>query len=120
MKIKKELLLELFEAMKNSSPNEFFAFLGSDSGKEIDHYIIVPYFYQAPDSVSYRTDLLPFDSSVKGTIHSHPGYSAYPSRADIETFRKKGNIHLIVAYPYSFETIRAYNQKGDPIQIELS
>jgi proteasome lid subunit RPN8/RPN11 len=119
IKIKRGLLLELLEASKNTYPNEFFAFLGKDNNSVIDHFIIVPLFYSANDSVSYRTDTLPFDFSIAGTIHSHPSYSGRPSSADLHSFEKRGFIHLIIAYPYTFESIFAYDRDGNKVSFEI-
>ena len=119
MKIMKEVLIELLQAFRNNHPNEFFAYLGSDSGNVIDHYVVVPLFYQAPDSVSYRTDLLPMDFTIKGTIHSHPSLNPNPSHADLNSFINKGNTHIIVTYPYTIDTIHVYNKEGNPIKLEI-
>jgi len=119
LKVKKGLVLELLQACKNTYPNEFFAFLGKDKEGTVDHFVVVPIFYSARDSVSYRTDTLPLDSSIAGTIHSHPAYSARPSKADLHSFEKKGFVHMIIAYPYELNTIHIYDSKGNAVSCEL-
>ncbi len=117
--IKKELLEELLEGCRNAHPHEFFAMLSSKSGTQIDEYVVVPLVYQTHNSVGYRTDLLPFDASVCGTFHSHPFGSAKPSNADKDSFSKKGQIHIIVSSPFSFENVCAYDKDGKPLLIKL-
>lgn len=120
VKIKKGLLLELLQACVNTHPNEFFAFLGKDKDNIVNHFVIVPIFYTSQDSVSYRTDTLPMDSSIAGTIHSHPGLNYKPSKADLHSFEKKGFIHLIITYPYnSFNSIHAFSKNGKEIGFEI-
>lgn len=113
------LLEELLEGCRNAQPQEFFAMLSSKSGIQIDEYVVVPLVYQTSNSVGYRTDLLPFDTSVCGTFHSHPFGSSKPSNADINSFSKKGQIHLIASSPFSFETVKAYNRDGKLMEIKL-
>ena len=111
--------MELLQGCKNVSPKEFFAFLTKDSKGIVEGYLVVPLFYQAEDSVSYRTDTLPFDGSVVGTVHSHPSLHGSPSRADLNSFSKRGSVHLIIAYPYNFDSIYAYSSEGKPMDLEL-
>ena len=110
------MMLELLQAFRNNFPDEFFVLLSKDSKDVIDSYVVLPLFYQTPNAVSYRSDLMPLDSSIVGTMHSHPSGYAIPSDADLSTFHRFGNIHLIVGYPYSLENIRAYNKKGEPLK----
>jgi proteasome lid subunit RPN8/RPN11 len=119
VQIKKGVLDELLQACRNTHPNEFFAFLGSADKKVVDEYIVVPLFYQAPDSISYRTDLLPFDLSVIGSIHSHPSHNPYPSRADNNSFFQRGQYHIIITYPYNYGSIYAYSKESNPLRIEI-
>ena len=48
-----------------------------------------------------------------GSVHSHPGPSADPSGADLQTFSKHGFFHMIVCLPYSLETFKAYDRYGN-------
>jgi len=117
-KISKNLLLDLFDACRETYPNEFFAYLGKTEDI-IDYFVAVPIFYQSEDSVSYWKHLSPVDFSVVGTIHSHPSGMPIPSRADLASFSKEGNIHVIVSYPYTLETLAFYDRNGKRIFLEL-
>jgi len=139
IKVKLGLIEELLEACRKTHPNEFFAFLGHDNtGKErkdydfwsfeenfdykyekvVDHYIIVPLFYQVRNAVSYRSDLLPLGFSIAGTIHSHPSYSGRPSKEDLLSFEKRGFLHIIAAFPYQLNSIYFYDSRGRKIDVE--
>jgi proteasome lid subunit RPN8/RPN11 len=55
--------------------------------------------------------------NVVGTVHSHPSPDNSPSSADIKFFSKFGGIHLIIAWPYKINTIKAYDNNGNLISI---
>ena len=117
MKIKKSAIENICDAARNTYPNEFIALLGSKDGV-IEELVVLPATYGRNFS-SLRIDLLPPDSSVVGNIHSHPSPNATPSKADIHVFRKTGQMHLIIAYPFSSESIKAYNAEGNSIELEV-
>lgn len=117
--IKKELVTELLRGCKNAYPKEFFAMLSSESRTAIDHYIVVPLFYQTENAISYRTDLLPMGYKISGTIHSHPSGINRPSNADLRSFINLGSFHIIVGYPFSLENIACYDYTGKPITLIL-
>jgi len=59
------------------------------------------------------------DKSFYGSVHSHPGQSNRPSRADLLFFRKAGIINAIICLPYTKETIRFYNHQGEEIIVTI-
>lgn len=118
VKINKNLLLELLDACKNTHPNEFFAYLGNEDDT-LNHYYVVPYIYNSHDSVSFRDDLVPTMLNVAGSIHSHPSFNPYPSKADLDTFRRRGKVHIIVTYPYQMDSIYAYDSNGEALSLQL-
>ena len=61
----------------------------------------------------------PIDYSIAGSAHSHPGYSNEPSDADKEFFSNTGGIHFITCQPYDRRSWRAYNSKGEPVELEI-
>lgn len=117
-KISKILLLDLLEACRETDPNEFFAYLG-ETGDVIDHFVAVPLFYQNENSVSYWKHMNPVDFSIVGTVHSHPSGTPFPSKADLNSFFKEGQIHIIIAYPYTLESVAFYDNTGKQIFLEL-
>ena len=118
-KIKREVLGAIIEASKNTYPHEFFGVLGGSPGEKIvDELIVVPATY-GKNFTLIKTYLIPFDSKMIGTVHSHPSYSSRPSKQDIATFGKMGSIHLIIAYPFNSESFNAFDSKGIKTAIEL-
>ena len=118
MKIKRKTAESICQAARNTYPNEFIALIGSREKGTIDDLVVLPATYGSSFS-SIRIDLLPFDSSILGSVHSHPGRSALPSKADLRVFRKTGEMHLIIAYPFTFESMRAMNALGQEIELEV-
>ncbi|PIN85015.1 MAG: hypothetical protein COV47_04405 [Candidatus Diapherotrites archaeon CG11_big_fil_rev_8_21_14_0_20_37_9] len=104
-------------AAQNTYPNEFFSMLGGKN-KTIKELVIVPATYGKNYS-TFRIDLVPFDPEIIGTVHSHPSKYNSPSKADLNSFSKIGEIHLIISYPYTFENIAAYNKYGEKTELKL-
>ena len=118
-KITGQAIDDFLEGAKNTYPKEFLALLGSTTESElIDELVVVPAFY-GDTSVLIRMHLIPVDFSLRGTIHSHPSPNNSPSRADLNTFRKLGSIHLIAAFPYGRENIRAFDGEGKELKFKV-
>lgn len=107
---------------KKSFPNEFLAMFDGyveDNSLFITGLLFVP-GERSHTGASFNDWLLPPDQKKWGSVHSHPGYnSAYPSNADLVTFSKHGNFHIIVCEPYSLETMNAYDAYGNPTSFEV-
>jgi len=117
--IKSETVENILLACKNTYPDEFSALLGGDTKKKIiEEIVVVPTIYGDRHAIM-RADLIPYDSKIIGTIHSHPTEFTIPSSADLNAFSKLGEIHLIVAYPYNFYSISAYDAKGKNIEFKI-
>lgn len=84
----------------------------------IDEFIVLPATFGETFS-SIRLDLLPYTSGAIGSVHSHPGPIASPSRGDLAAFRAMGEIHLIIAFPFSFESTRAFDASGKQLPLEV-
>lgn len=118
MKIKKSTLESICDAARNIYPDEFIALLSSSRKNGIvDELVVLPSTYGKRFAI-IRVDLLPFDKSVMGSVHSHPSAYAFPSAGDLHTFKKTGEIHLIIAYPFSFESTKAFDSDGKEIALE--
>ncbi len=116
-KIRQGTLESVIIAAKNVYPHEFFSMLGGKN-KTIEELVIVPATFGENFS-SYSMDLVPFDKTIIGTIHSHPSIYNHPSDADLDSFRRFGEIHLIISYPYEFNTIRAFDSKGNKVTLSV-
>ena len=106
----------LLEAARRNYPNEFFCLLGGE--KTGDAYlareiVYIP-FRSGPTYAFFQPTDIPFDSSIIGSAHTHPG-PALPSSADLHSFPYAGWVHVIISYPYTAENVRAYDAKGNEI-----
>jgi len=118
VKIKSGTLEAIALAAQNVYPDEFIALLGSRKKGIIDEFVVLPATFGESFS-SLRMDLLPFDKSIVGSVHSHPSRSARPSQGDLLAFPAMGEIHLIIAYPFSLGSARAFDAKGKELVLEV-
>jgi proteasome lid subunit RPN8/RPN11 len=114
--IKKTLLEDLIESSMKYQPNEFMCFLGGDKKKEIVEEIVFLPNESGETFASIQVNAIPFDDSIIGSFHSHPGNSSRASTAD-KKFFKKYEINIIFAI-YSRE-ISFYNSEGKEIQVRI-
>ncbi len=118
MKITRTALEFILEASRGAHPREFIGMLRAD-GDTITETLIIPGSTFENCRSSILAYMVPIDHSIIGSIHSHPG-APRPSQADLEFFRKMGRFHMIVGYPYTADSIAAFNSDGSPASLELS
>jgi len=120
-KITSKCLKLICECAKSEYPNEFGGLLRVDLGEKttINEIVLLPGTISGDAHAIFRMHMLPIDFSIVGTVHSHPSYSANPSSADLQLFRKHGRIHIICANPYTSDSWKAYNHKGEEIRPEI-
>ena len=118
-KITQRCLQLILESAKSTYPNEFGGLLRIDKEKKdtIIEIILLPGTISGNSQAIFQMHMMPIDFSIIGTVHSHPSYFALPSRADLELFSKHGRIHIIAAYPYTFDSWKAYDFTGKQIDI---
>jgi proteasome lid subunit RPN8/RPN11 len=97
--IKKDILSLLLQMAQDSHPNEFVALLREHDGF-IDEVNILPGTVLRENSASLFYDMMPLDTHVAGSAHSHPRGAISPSDADLRFFPRTGRYHLIIGYPY--------------------
>lgn len=118
MRFKRALLEGICQACKNVHPSEFLAMLGVKSNPElVEELVVVPAEFGKSFS-AYRLDLQPFDSRIVGSVHSHPSSNNFPSKADLRVF-SRGRINIIVGFPYSLNSIRAFDSSGKELKLEI-
>ncbi|MCI0496961.1 MAG: Mov34/MPN/PAD-1 family protein [Thermoplasmata archaeon] len=117
-RVARDLLEMAIEASRDSHPNEFGALLRRN-GDVIDELLLLPGTISGTDSALFRLHMLPIDPTVAGSLHSHPSPHPYPSDADIEFFGRLGEVHIIVASPYNMRSWRAYDRRGEPLELEV-
>jgi len=120
-KIKQKCLRLILECAKSSYPKEFGGLLRTDSKEKntIIEVVILPGTISGDSHAVFQLHMLPIDYSIVGTVHSHPTSNPYPSQTDLQLFEKYGRIHIIIAKPYTEKSWRAYNHRGNNIELTV-
>ncbi len=116
--IKKETLRMALEVARDSYPKEFAAMLRAREGV-ITELLFLPGTIGADRSAMIPFYMKPVDFSIVGVVHSHPTPNLSPSQADIALFGRSGDVHIIVAYPYTEKSWMAFDRMGNPIELEV-
>ncbi len=116
--IEQDVLEMVNASAKESYPNEFLATMRAEKGI-ITEIILVPGTISNYHSGTFQLHMLPIDLSVVGTVHSHPGPSNRPSDEDLHLFGRFGNTHIITCMPFNLKSWRAYNYRGDLVELEV-
>jgi len=101
-------------------PLEFIAMLGVSKSNPncLSEFVILPAEF-GEDYSELHTELIPFDSLIVGSVHSHPDYGTRPSPEDLNVFSRLGKIHLILGRPYSLSSFSAYDSKGRKVSMPV-
>ncbi len=118
IKIKKELLNGIIALCKNQHPREILGLLRIVNGIAVE-YILPPGSITSKSSGLFIPSRLGFDSTLNGSIHSHPSGNPNPSIIDINNVFKTKNFNFIVAYPYNLSSIKCFNRKGREIEFRI-
>jgi proteasome lid subunit RPN8/RPN11 len=116
--ITKELLQLLLELGRDSHPSEFVALLREEGGV-IGELNMLPGTVTGGSSARLLVDMMPLDTHLAGSAHSHPNGVLRPSDADIRFFPRTGRYHLIIGYPYRETDWRCFTADGEPCQLEV-
>lgn len=116
--IRHDTLDMILEASKASHPNEFGALLRAE-GEEVSELLLVPGTIGGDSHAIFQLSMMPIDFTVVGTIHSHPSPYPEPSRADLAFFQRVGYVHVIVAQPYTKDSWRAWDRRGEPYPLRV-
>lgn len=116
--IESETLQFLLHACRNVHPDEFAGFLREKKGVITEVLLVPGTLFGRGGSVVNRW-MLPIDSSVCGTAHSHPSSNVTPSPSDLRFFSMFGKCHAIVGFPYTEQTVQFYTRKGTPLEYKV-
>jgi len=116
--IRHALLSLLLELGRDSHPNEFVALLRERDGI-IEELNMLPGTITGENSASLFFDMMPLDTHLAGSAHSHPNGVLRPSNADIIFFPRSGRFHLIIGYPYRESDWKCFSAGGVPQTIEV-
>jgi proteasome lid subunit RPN8/RPN11 len=120
-KITRSCLDLILECSKSNYPNEFGGLLRVDSNNKdtINELVILPGTVSGERHAIFKMYMLPIDFTIVGTVHSHPSPLPNPSDADLHLFEKQGKIHIITARPYDNASWKAYNYRGEEIEMSV-
>ena len=121
VRVDSEVLNSVIYYSKQAYPNEFLAFFDGEIKNNvlyITSLLFVPGETCETGAVVHN-EMVPMNTKYYGSVHSHPGPSASPSDADLMTFSKNGYFHMIVCLPYSYETFKAYDRHGEPMDYSV-
>jgi proteasome lid subunit RPN8/RPN11 len=104
---------------KSSYPNEFGGILRADEPGIITDLLLLPGTTSGVRHANFQLYMLPADLGIMGTVHSHPSGALYPSEADLMMFRHWGRRHLILGYPFSMGSWRAYDGNGEETHLSV-
>ena len=113
--VESEVIDEIINIAKEAYPNEFMALLEGKIEEKvlrITDLVFLP-VETSQEGAVMQVFMQPLTINSLGSVHSHPGPSASPSDADLEFFSKRGFFHMIIAEPYTRESIIAYDSFGN-------
>ncbi len=112
-------LLDLLLAMgRERHPCEFAGVL-REHGGVIDEMNLLPGTVSGEHSASLFLDMMPLDTHLAGSAHSHPNGVLRPSDADLSFFPRTGRYHIIVGYPYMSGDWQCFLVSGNPAALEV-
>ncbi|NYT08070.1 MAG: proteasome protein [Methanomicrobiales archaeon] len=116
--IRKDLLSLLLQIGREQHPNEYAGLLREHKGiiEELD---LLPGTTSNEISASLHLDMMPLDTHLAGSVHSHPNGILLPSDADLSFFPRTGRYHLIVGYPYDEGSWACFRANGNPVELEV-
>ena len=108
--IAREALKFIIEVSSSSHPNEFAGMLYETN--QIITDVDVPITQSSNVNAVMDLFMLPVNTHIVGSVHSHPSGALEPSDADIHMFMQNGDYHMIVAYPYEMTSWACYDRIG--------
>jgi len=113
VQLTQDVLDFILSACRSIHPREFIGFLRMEDDV-VTEVVLPPKATYGEGFAQAFLHLMPVDRSIVGSVHSHPGESAKPSAGDLRFFGRRGDVHLIVKYPYeNKKDIAAYDRRGD-------
>jgi len=116
--IRQDLLSLLLQMGRENHPNEFAGIIREQDGI-MEELNLLPGTIGREDSASVFYDMMPLDTHVAGSAHSHPNGVILPSDADLSFFPRTGRYHLIIGYPYRKNNWRCFTASGEPHDLEV-
>lgn len=109
----------LCDQAREHHPKEFVGLLRVRGGV-LAEYLLAPGMQSSGVSAIFSPSRLGIDRSIIASVHSHPSGVPRPSEADLHMFSAGTQyFHIIIGYPYSMATTRAYDPRGNEIPLEV-
>ncbi len=116
--IRRDILDTIISAAREAMPHEFAATLRARDGI-IYELVFVPGTISGHTSALMQFSHLPSDPEIVGSVHSHPSGNYNPSGADRQLFSKHGQTHMVIGFPFTPGSWRAYDKTGERIRLEI-
>jgi proteasome lid subunit RPN8/RPN11 len=116
--IRQSLLSLLLEMGQESHPNEFVGLIREQDGI-MEEFNLLPGTIGRENSASLLYDMMPLDTHLAGSAHSHPNGILQPSDADVRFFPRTGRYHLIIGFPYRKNDWRCFTADGEPCIMDV-
>jgi len=101
----------------SSHPNEFAGMLYETD--QIITDVDVPITRSSNVNAVMDLFMLPVNTHIVGSVHSHPSGELQPSDADIRMFMQNGDYHIIVGYPYEITNWACYDRVGNIRKLDV-
>jgi proteasome lid subunit RPN8/RPN11 len=115
--IARDALMFVLEVSASSDPKEFAGMLYETN--QIITDVDVPITKSSNVSAVMDLFMLPVNTHIVGSVHSHPSGGLQPSDADIRMFMQNGDYHIIVGYPYNITSWACYDRIGNFRKLEV-
>lgn len=122
VRIKRSVFESILLAARNVYPQEFIGLLKGKEEKSrvvVEELVLAPLATYGEEFSSYSPHNVPLRAGVVGSVHSHPDYSARPSKGDLDFFATNGIVHLITCVPFDEKSVAAYDDKGRKLSFSV-
>ncbi len=115
IEIKAELLDGLLALCRQQHPREILGLLRMNNGI-FTEFILPPGAITSDTSGVFFPNRLPMDSTLEGSVHSHPTGNITPSIQDLASVFQKNRFNFIIGYPYNnFSCVKCFDKRGNEI-----
>lgn len=116
--IRNVLLALLLQMGREQHPSEFAGLLREEEGI-IEEISLLPGTTSNESSAALFLEMMPLDTHLAGSVHSHPNGVLLPSDADLAFFPRTGRYHIIVGFPYGNDDWRCFSASGAPVEMPV-
>ncbi|MDD1673531.1 MAG: Mov34/MPN/PAD-1 family protein [Methanomicrobiales archaeon] len=116
--IRAHIIQVLCKMGATTHPHEFAALLREEGGiiSELD---LLPGTLGGESHATMHLDMMPLDTHIAGSAHSHPNGVIRPSYADLTFFPRAGRYHIIIGYPYRTIDWQCFLTDGSVYPLEV-